>query len=189
MTTSERSPPNDFLPMEFPLTLSVAASPAKTSVSLDQVEVSTEPGRVFGQRLSDWSLHFDPSSYSWKMSQRSLVEGSDVFSETWPRSGMMRNGVAYGVERSEPHKIETGSGLLPTLCKSEFRDSSKARILAAMDKGGRVARRICSRSLMLRSSEMTVSLNPSFAEWMTGYPIGHTELPLVETASSLKSRK
>ena len=42
-------------------------------------------------------------------------------------------------------------GFLPTPCASEARDISKPLVLAKCDKGGRVARRICSISPMTHS--------------------------------------
>jgi DNA (cytosine-5)-methyltransferase 1 len=38
----------------------------------------------------------------------------DEFSEIWPRSGMMRGGIAYPLQPLAPLTVETGSGLLPT---------------------------------------------------------------------------
>jgi hypothetical protein len=61
---------------------------------------------------------------------------------------------------------------LPTPAAREGRDWSQARILARLDRGGCVARRICRLSPTLRSSEEIVGLNPSFAGWMMGYPEG-----------------
>jgi hypothetical protein len=43
-----------------------------------------------------------------------LVEGLTEFSETWPRSGMMRNGIAYQLPPLVPLTDETASGLWPT---------------------------------------------------------------------------
>ena len=60
---------------------------------------------------------------------------------------------------------------LPRLTAREFRDSSKARILASLDRGDGVAKRICNISPTLRSSEETVFLNPSFGDWLMGFPI------------------
>lgn len=57
---------------------------------------------------------FDQDTQCWRTWQLSLVEGWEPFSETWPRSGMMRSGIAY---RRAPLVLltdETGSGLLPT---------------------------------------------------------------------------
>jgi hypothetical protein len=64
---------------------------------------------------------FDPKSRSWRTWQRCLVEGWEVFSGTWPRSGMMRSGIAY---RRQPLVLltkGTASGSsLPTPCATDY---------------------------------------------------------------------
>lgn len=43
-----------------------------------------------------------------------FCEHLDVFSETWPTSGSMRNGTAYALPTSEPATADGESSLLPT---------------------------------------------------------------------------
>jgi hypothetical protein len=51
----------------------------------------------------------------WETDQTSLFEHLAVYSETWPTSGMTRNGTAYSLPTSEHHTGATGSSsLLPT---------------------------------------------------------------------------
>ena len=73
---------------------SAEASPAKTSPWLARVPASTEPGLVFGGRCSESFASYDPGTSSWRTSQRSLLGGSETFSEAWPRAGTMRSGIA-----------------------------------------------------------------------------------------------
>ena len=63
-----------------------------------------------------------------------------------------------------------GYGLLYTPVASESVDRAPAKSLAALDKNGRIARRICKLSPMLHSNPLSVTLNPSFALTMMGYP-------------------
>lgn len=182
MTTLEPLPPSDLLPMELPLMQSAGASRARTLALRDVALVSqTEPAAGYGAKSLDLLASYDPASSSWKTSQHSLDGGLTAFSETWPRSGMMRNGIAYQLAPLVEARNEIGSGLLPTLPKTESHDCSQASILARLDKGGRVARRICSTSPVLRLSQEIVTLNPYFADWLAGLPIGWTELKPVET--------
>lgn len=143
---------------------------------------------------ADYSLNgfelltsFDPITQSWRTSQRCLDLSFQEFSGPWPRSGMMLNGEVFVRQRSVPFRTATGSGLLPTLTAQEGRDWSKASILARLDKGGRVARRLCSRLIPL--CQDIVGLNPSFAEWMAGYQVGWTELKAAEIPLTLRSLK
>ena len=61
---------------------------------------------------------FDPVSQLWRTSQGSLVEatgpGWEPFSETWPRSGMTRSGIAYQLPPLVPLTYGTGFGSSPT---------------------------------------------------------------------------
>lgn len=66
---------------------------------------------------------FDRDSWSWKTSQRCLVEGWATYSESFPRAGTMRNGIAFRRQASAP--LTGGTGCLssghnvPTPTKSD----------------------------------------------------------------------
>ena len=77
--------------------------------------------------------------------------------------------------------------MLPTLTAREWKDWSRAEVLARLDRGDGVAKRICKLSPLLHSASEIVGLNPSFAEWLAGFPIGWTDLEPSETPSSPKS--
>lgn len=83
---------------------------------------------------------------------------------------------------------ENGFTSLPRLTAQEGRDWSKASILARLDKGGRVARRICKLSPILRYSQDIVGLNPSFGGWMMGYSPEHINCAPTEMPSIRMSR-
>lgn len=87
------------------------------------------------------------------------------------------------------HMTAHGCSLLPRPAAREGRDWSQARILARLDRGGCVARRICSRSAMLRLSKEIVGLSPYFAAWMMGYPLEWNSCAVSATPLSRKSRK
>jgi hypothetical protein len=191
---SGHSQPTGSTQMELPeLTSSAEGSPAKTSATATPL----------GEIVRDWMANaaacglnttaslanYDPASSSWKMSRLWLDVDSTAFLGALPPEGMMLSGVVYPQPSWVPPITATASGLLPTPAKREGRDWSKASILAALDRGGCVARRICSRSAMLRSSPEIVGLNPSFAEWMMGFPIGWAALEPAEMPSSRKSPK
>ena len=73
---------------------------------------------------------FDHDSSSWKTPQLSLLEGLDVFSETWPRWGTMRNGACW--ERMTLVGLTNGNGFgsWPTPTRHDGKDNaSPAAIL------------------------------------------------------------
>jgi len=90
-------------------------SPAKTSALPGSEPGSTEPGPACGVNTSEPFATFDPATCSWRTSQASLLTNTlDVYSETWPRAGTMRNGQCYQQPNSELRTCETEFGLWPT---------------------------------------------------------------------------
>jgi len=76
--------------------------------------------------------------------------------------------------------------LLPSISAREWKDRSQAHILARLDRGDGVAKRICAQSSELRSSQVVVGLNPSFAAWMMALPDSWPRCMPTETPSMLK---
>src|SRR5207253_1182561 len=76
---------------------------------------STVNGLASGASLPDSLASYDRASSSWRTSQFSLFGGCSEFSETLPRSGMTRSGIAYQLPPLAPLTAEIDSGLLPTL--------------------------------------------------------------------------
>ena len=94
---------------------SQAGSPARTSAQPEKAQESTASGRGCGSTWPGSFARFDRDSSSWKTPQCSLLEGLDVFSETWPRWGMMRNGECSELSTLAPPTSGTESGSWPTL--------------------------------------------------------------------------
>ena len=149
--------------------------------------------------------YYDQDTHSWKTFQESLALGdqriSGEYLETWPRAGMMHNGIVYRLQPSAPLTGGTGYGLLPTptatersginpktgrgagltkklkLVKlptigvNEYKGSSRNRYKGSKDFRGAKT----SEGLRTTSTDPAY-LTPSFAEKMMNYPIGWTEL-------------
>ena len=77
---------------------SAEVSPAKTSALLAREQDLQARGPVFGTILLGSFAQFGHDGWSLKTSQLSLLEGSEPFSETWPKSGLMRSGTAYRLQ-------------------------------------------------------------------------------------------
>jgi hypothetical protein len=123
MTTSENCDSGDIQPLQASLwgektsdqsMSSAGASPARTSQRLAREQASRASGRGYGSRCAELLARYDPATRSWRTSQHCWVEGLERFSETWPRSGMTRNGTAYRLPPLAPHTGATASGLWPT---------------------------------------------------------------------------
>lgn len=95
-------------------------SPAKISALLENELGLTEPEADCGVNISEPLCHFDPAMSSWRTSQVSLLTLTwDVYLETWPRAGTMRNGIAFQHPQSVPSISEIGCGSWPTPRKSD----------------------------------------------------------------------
>ena len=95
-------------------TSSAVASPARISASPERGQDSTESGPDSGVSTRESFAHYDPASSSWKTLQLSFLADLAMFSETWPRAGMTRSGIAYLRQPSAPITKEIASGSWPT---------------------------------------------------------------------------
>jgi hypothetical protein len=129
-----------------------------------------------------------------------LVEGWTVFSETWPRSGLMLSGIAYQLPSSAPLTDATVYGLLPTPAARDYKGAVSGVKLAERQS---MKRGVSLEEFLLRQRLPTPSagtshcvgrldewggdnpfrgtdigrlhLNPSFVEEVMGFPIGFTD--------------
>lgn len=76
-------------------TVSVEASHAKTSPSLERARGLTESEAGCGASLRVLLARYDRDTRSWKTPQCSLFGDSDECLETFPKSGMMQNGLLW----------------------------------------------------------------------------------------------
>ena len=92
------------------LTWCLAASPAKTSAQPAKAPESTESAAECGRTWRESFARWDRDTSSWRTPQCSLLEGLDVFSETWPQWGMMRGGECSVQTMPVLRTSGTGSG-------------------------------------------------------------------------------
>jgi hypothetical protein len=92
------------------LTLFREAFPVRTFPSQAEAQGLTEKVPQCGITWRGWLAKFDPDSYSWKTAQCSFIEELGECLETFPASGMTRDGLLWEQTRSErPTKgIERG---------------------------------------------------------------------------------
>jgi hypothetical protein len=93
---------------------SAAASPARTSAWQARAQASTASAPASGPSTPELLAKFDPATSSWRTSQLCLDGALSEFSETWPRSGLMRNGTAYRLPPLVPLTAGTECGSWPT---------------------------------------------------------------------------
>jgi hypothetical protein len=178
--------------------------PARIFLLLAKELGSRANAQDFGRNMRDSFASFDPATYSWRTSQRCLVEDWTKFSEIWPRSGMTRSGIAFPLPTLAPLTGETGSGLWPTprsadgdkgirsaqghakerLCRGNGVDLPTAVHFNTPRTTPRTAREYDGVSPLGAGG-----LNPTWVEWLMGFPEGWTVLELSEMPLSPRSRR
>ena len=143
-----------------PSTLSAADSPVRTSATPDDARDSSResPARDSGENSNESLASYDPDSCSWRTSQHSLFGGLTLFSQTWPRSGSMRNGIAFRRPTLVPLTAAIGSGLWATPVANR---SIGCTISAAQ----REAERLGSRRWTLLTQVATMWRTPHANNW------------------------
>jgi hypothetical protein len=211
-TTCELSPQTDWLPMGSPSMSSAGDSHARTSATPERAQGLPGKGRDYGQKSPVWLASYDPATSSWRTCQHCLVEGLTVYSETWPRSGMTRNGTAYQLPTLAPLTGGTGSGLWPTpdtmpgisqaaAEKEVARGAMSLRVAVHVwptpgaadnrDRGNLSMPSIQRRQRLGKQLNLGMvvdpnsgALNPTWVEWLMGFPPEWTALDASEMPSS-----
>jgi len=202
--------PSTELHGEVPLTSLVEDSPAKILVQPERARESKGRKAVCGWKWQGSFVKYDPGTSSWRTRQCSLVEGLDVFSGTWPRWGTMQNGECTELTMLELRTSGTGFGLsLPTPTANEGgrnRSSSAGSAIRpslgmmakhnswptprasdykdTVKKSATTSRRVAEGTANLPEAmqERTNGgrLNPTWVEWLMGWPEGWTDLEPLE---------
>ena len=137
---------------------------------------STESEADCGANSLESLAKLDRGSRSWKTRQRSLVGDLVEFSETWPKWGMTRSGVAYLRPKSERLIREKECGLShPTPCCGDHKGATSK----AMKKKGECYLKYWLHARFPIAS--TTYPSPELLESVQGFPIGWTELNALET--------
>lgn len=96
------------------LTSSAEDSPAKTYLARAKARESAEREADCGLNLQESLAKYDPATHLWRTRQCSLFGDSDECLETFPKSGMTRNGVLWELTMSERHTDASASGFWRT---------------------------------------------------------------------------
>lgn len=186
MTMYEQSQQSDWLQTELESMSLQEDSPVKTSQSQDsKQEYKTERAVDYGQSAPVLLGSFDPDTPSLKTSETCLVESKELglseFSGTFPRSGMMRSGTVYQLPNLARTITEIGSGSFATQNRKWPTPSTRDY------KGGYIGGRIRNGKVSWDTLDVAVqhtdnqektngTLNPTWVEWLMGFPLGHTDL-------------
>jgi hypothetical protein len=159
----------------------LAGSHARTLAAPAKALDSAGPGLGCGRKWPASWAKYDHATCSWKTAQCSLLEGSESFSETWPRSGSMRNGACYPLPTLELPMYESASGSLlptPTLVSCEHPGRQKIK----SHQQDCISAALARRDGWLPSGKWS----PSHAAWCMGWLESWTSLGHLETGKFLK---
>ena len=180
---------------------SMQASLVRTLASLERELVSAKaPEAGFTAKSCALLAQYDRATCSWKTSQPSFLclEPSSV---TWPRWGMTVDGCAYEHPQSARRIIGTGGGVWQTPVADDAVDRSLGKInsrgepkLSAQVKmwptpTAHCAKDCSSPSELTRNTPNLAALvggvlNPTWVEWLMGWPLGFTASRHWATAKS-----
>ncbi len=183
----------------------LAASLAKISAQQVQGGGLTAPAADCGPSSSGSFARYDRAASTWRTAQCSLFADLESSLETWPRWGSMRNGESFQRQiptlptfesasgfwptptaslgtkggRVTPRKGREGGTLIeavsarrwPTPCASASKGSSPASL--TRKTGASRANDRIDHAVMASDGGQ---LNPTWVEWLMGWPIGWTEL-------------
>ncbi len=145
------------------------ASPAQTSVPPVKKSASVARHLGSGWKWQGSFAKFDLVTFSWRTRQHCFIEGSTVFSETWPRWGLMLRGECLDRTTSAPITSASGPGSWPTPCHGSSRWGGTFR-----EVGG-------SKNKLRETPTGKLYVNPDFWESLMGWPIGWTGIAPLAT--------
>jgi len=161
-------------------TSSAAGFPVKTLVTPEPNVDLKALAPVFGGTCTESFAIFNRDSQSWRTSQRCWIEGTQKFSETWPRAGSMVNGKCYRRVPLVPHIHAKECSMFSTLtvvsCEHPGRQVVKPHQQSCLSA------ELAVRDKWRRGGQ----LNPNHAAWFMGFPASWTDLEDSETPLSHK---
>jgi hypothetical protein len=192
-------------------TLSVEDSPARTFPTPDSGQVLTESEADYSLRPFAWFANYNREQLCCRTWQRCLLGDWTEFSGRWPRSGLMRSGIAYRLPPLVPRISGTGCSFWPTPRALEIRngdshlrertkpgragpsgltsmvqyvESGRYPTPTARDYRSGKGKTQAERGRTAGPSLAEMSgglLNPQWVEWLMGFPLGWTDLGDSET--------
>jgi hypothetical protein len=178
------------------LTLFRAGFPVKTSQPQEKERGLTENDQGCGEKWPGSFTKYDPDSSLWKTHQCSLLGGLEPFLETWPQWGLMRGGECWEQRTLEQSIRGTESGFLPTPNARDWKDTSKSGnrkspglgVVAHWPTprtkgmcGGTGSWDLLKKNTTIEEARLMGAgnggqLNPTWVEWLMGWPLGWTDL-------------
>ena len=171
--------------------------PVRTFPQPDEALASKEPDRECGGTWRELLARYDQSSSTWRTVHCSLLEGFIEFSGTWPKWGSMHDGVLYQRQPLVRHTKEIGYGLWASPNARDWKDSGPSQGKRKSPNlgtqvhwptprttgmcGGSGAWNQLNKITTVEEARQMGSghggtLNPTWVEWLMGWPLEWTDL-------------
>lgn len=153
--------------------------PVKTSAQQGKVPDSVELEAGCGLRWLGLFARYVRATSLWKTAQDSLITDSISSCVIWPKWGSMQSGACWERVMSALPMFEKGSGYWHTMTANDCKPAGKVEIamVQAHERGESVPNTyIRLRSQVAARSNMCGPVNPPWAEWLMGWPLGWTDL-------------
>ena len=156
----------------------------------DAAQMTTE---TVGPPLLNAFAWYSPDTCSWRTYQACLIPDiSEPSSVTWPKAGMTAGGVCYRLPKWERRIAEIDCGLFATPNAADSRESTGGGQGRSLRTDVRVwptpaARDYRSPNVNGNMADQLPNvvggqLNPTWTEWLMGWPLEWTDLKPLETA-------
>lgn len=156
------------------LTLFLEAFPARTYQQQEREQELTEKSQVCGNTWHELSEKYDRLTHSWKIHHSLFPEERHWSSVTLPKWGMTVSGQLYQHPTLVRPINATGSGLWLTPSANED---------AAGTPNGKMQKMLGNDPRIRGTTKeewATGTLNPTWVEWLMGWPLGWTDLERLE---------
>ena len=177
--------------------------PVRTFLPLDEVLASKEPDRECGDTWRELLARYDRGTSTWKTPQCSLLEDSIKFSEIWPRWGLMLAGASYRQQTLVLPIKETEFGSSLNIPPPRIWPTPTAHMSKETNAPSEHNRNTPTLTAQVNWATPTVcgnynrkglsktsgdglatqvggKLNPTWVEWLMGWPLGWTDLKPLE---------
>jgi hypothetical protein len=172
----------------------LAAFPARTFPPQEKAQELMENAAECGDTWHASLAKYDQATSSWKTHQFSLLGDLEPFSETWPRWGMMRGGECWELATPELPTNESESGLWPTPSSCSAMAATITPESAWADNRFPNLETVVGRAMWPTPNardwkgapsdawnqwslprEVGGALNPTWVEWLMGWPLAWTD--------------
>ena len=180
------------------LTLYLEDFHAKTLARQEKAQELTENDQECGEKWLASFVKFDPDTHSWRTHQCSLLGDLELFSQTWPQWGLMRDGECWEQRMLEQTIRGTESGLSPNGVDSFHTPNTRgldggSNSRKALSKrqakwptpttpsgGGNAGGSGATKLAKENGTYVPSSINPNLYEWLMGWPLEWTGLKPLE---------